>query len=356
MMYKSLLPLAIAMILLQSCGANNEDSSVLDSSLQNHVFWEEDRTIGDKDRFSVRVHPVIKNSGEKANRKTITRFSVDGWVFDYKLPKNKEGEGQLIDLAAIINRGELSSYSYVRVLGDTKWEHHSAQPKLTEKFTQNVKGKVEYPVLLGGLAGDINVEGTLTGVLSANMKITSPDERQVKAEFNPHIGATAGAAAIAKSNFWATADVTGQVKLVDYGFNSYLEASYDPSRHILDSSLNVKDHKLQGLGGKVTVNAELGPDSDADILSKGLWSLMNGDSKSKKYQHVVYEQDAATVKEFETITMRSNVELPEFEEEPAEVDCSADYLDLIEEANASSDLDERESLMDRAVEVMIHCI
>ena len=76
--------LPLISIVLVGCGSRN--SSDLDGDTFNeHIYWEKDLAIGDEDKFKISIHPVIKNSGAHKNRKSVSRFSADGWIFGYKL-------------------------------------------------------------------------------------------------------------------------------------------------------------------------------------------------------------------------------------------------------------------------------
>ena len=103
---------------------NPSSSQLLEgSTFSERVFWEKKLELGDQERFAIRLNPVIKNTGQHKNRRSLARFTADGWIFDRKLPLGGSSQdGQLLDIHAGINRGQLSSYSYVRILGETKWE------------------------------------------------------------------------------------------------------------------------------------------------------------------------------------------------------------------------------------------
>ena len=345
--------LASLIALNLSCG-KEQDSSQLDGSYEEHTFWEKELELGDRDRFLVKVHPYIKNGGEKENRKTVTRMTADGWVFDKQVPSKDQDEGQMLDVAAIVNRGKFSSYAYVRILGETKWEHHSPEPKLSQAFTQEVKGSVRYPVLMGGLAGNIAVDGEIHGVLSANMSITSPEPYQIAASFNPQLSTSASAKAEASTAFWAKAQVKGLVELVDYGFTSDLTAEYTPETSSLSSRFDLDNHRLKGLGGKLSIEALLGPDSDSNRLEKALWKLVTKGEDST-FEHVIYEKESSELLSFDPIHSTGSQVLPEKEEIEESLDCAEDPQDVMDLANSQEDPSARDNLVDEALALMIHC-
>ena len=136
----------LIILAMQACGQEEPSTSNLQSA-REHTFWEQEINHGNKNDFAIESKAYIKNDGTDINRQTSARLYLDTWFFGRKF-LDKSPEGNIFDFQAVINRGKLSSYTYLRFLNKTKYSNSTSKPKINfDIIRKSISSRHKIPIL-----------------------------------------------------------------------------------------------------------------------------------------------------------------------------------------------------------------
>ena len=313
--------LAILSLLL-ACGVEDtENSSVLNDSA--HTFWEREFSRGDKENFAIESKAYIKNDGTDLNRQTTVRLYLDSWFFGRKF-LDESPEGNIFDFTATINRGKLSSYTYLRFLNKTKYSNSSAKPELNfDIIRKSVSSRRKIP-LLSQANATINVSAGIKASIDTKFSITSPEPYALDGNFEPDVLIKANFSSKFDPKYWAKASITGDLVLFKYQLKSAISTSYDETSSQLSSLIKISKNQFSALVGKLKLRASLTPEhvpylakvfniefkaltkfvNDLKLkLSKRLFKFVTGNDEGWTFERVVFNGSAAKNEQLYTGTL-----------------------------------------------------
>lgn len=275
---------------LTSCGMDKESNHASflhdDTTRVNDIYyWEYQKELGKKDQAAVAIDSLIKNTGNGINRKTTAEFALDLHLFNYRIARpseNNDGAG-LVDIGAHLNEGRLSSYSYVRILGDTKYKWETRTPNFNQEFTRVYDVGIKVPIATAAGA-QMNVDTKVSGSIGAKLTMSSPDEYELQGNFTPITKLSALAGVSANGPFWSKASINGTYTLVNYQFNGAINVAYNPDSKKLSSAIKVDKHDISALEGDLSVAASFGPDAKEASLIKDLWTIVTKTESGPRYE------------------------------------------------------------------------
>lgn len=248
-------------------------------------FWEYNKSLGEKADAKIDISSYVKNSGSGLNRKTTAKFAADAYLFGQHIsntPKDSNA-GHLFDIGCHLNEGKLSSYTYVRILGETKYKWETRTPKYDQEYMRTYEAGVGIPILTHA-ATQMTIDTKVSGSLGANLYMDSPSPTALEGVFQPKVKLSAIAGVVAEGPMWTKAAINGSYTLLDYNFKGAVGLDYESDSGRLDSFIKVDEHGITALSGTLTAQASFGPGADTNILEKQLWNFVTSMKEQKSYE------------------------------------------------------------------------
>lgn len=248
-------------------------------------FWEYNKSLGEQSDAQVDISSYVKNSGSGLNRKTTAKFSADAYLFDQRISNTPEQSdaGRLFDVACHLNEGKLNSYTYIRVLGETKYKWETRTPKYDQEFMRTYEAGVGIPILTHA-ATQMTIDSKVSGSLGATLYMDSPTPHTLEGVFQPKAKLSAIAGVVANGPMWTKAAIKGSFTLLDYQFNGTMGLNYETDSGRLESFINVDEHAIKALSGTLIAVASFGPEANANVLERQLWKFVKSTPDQKKYE------------------------------------------------------------------------
>jgi hypothetical protein len=204
-----------------------------------------DKSWGSKSRFSAYLDAAASNYGSRTRRTAKGHFKAGGYVFNKNIA--------LIYFSAKSERknNSNSGRSFLKILGQTKWETSSSTPKKTLKFTREKSRRQRF--WIGPLP--VSVGGAIGGSVGASMHLYAPNPKSIEGSITPYIDSY-GAIDAAIDVWLARAGVEGALRIIKDSVPVVTTLKYNPAKQDLKFKLKVKN-ELKALDGKVSIYAKV---------------------------------------------------------------------------------------------------